>query len=141
MQIFFAEEWPTKLWMAGFIGAGVVTAFDILLPTFLTLDSLWMYGLFALSLVIIGAISYLVSIIAGGIMLPPIFNLRAKLNGAPFAVGDQVEILKQPRRGTLTSIYEVWTDRFEARLDLGPSAKEDYSDVYSLTAFRKATNT
>ena len=138
MQIFFAENWLEKIWFTAFVGVSVVLHGLMYFPAFAIDHSIVSYGLFVIVLILIGGIAYLVSLIVGCMILPPVFRWRENVNGSPFHIGDQVEILKGSRRGEVVEVYDVWSPRFEARLSLGDKASEDFTDVYSFTAFRKS---
>src|SRR5207253_4613352 len=55
----------------------------------------------------------------------------AKLNGAPFHVGDRVCILVGPHRGRVVQVYSV--ERRQIRVQLGEQAKKDSTDAFLFT--------
>jgi hypothetical protein len=67
------------------------------------------------------------------VVLGPFFHLGAKLNGAPFNVGDRVRILVGPRRDQVVRIYAVWKERNQVRVELDDLAKEKVKDIFSFT--------
>ncbi len=70
----------------------------------------------------------------------PLFILMRfimKLNGAPFHIGDRVQILTGSHRGKIESVYEIWKDHKEVRLDLGQQAKNEVKDVFSFLQIRR----
>ena len=64
------------------------------------------------------------------LLLGPVYHWRGGLNGAPFKVGDEVEILVGKNRGRVVKVYSQWQhDQF--RVELGPEAEDKYQDVFS----------
>ncbi len=61
-------------------------------------------------------------------------QIAAWLQGWPFEIGDQVWILTGEHKNQVAMIYEVWTERGQVRVDLGPEAKKTCDDVYCATA-------
>ena len=68
--------------------------------------------------------------------MPP--NQRA---GWPFAVGDRVWILSGTHKNTVSTVYAVWSERGQVRVDLGTEAREKVEDVYSAVAVCRARST
>lgn len=58
-------------------------------------------------------------------------RLVARLNGAPFAVGEVVEVLGGKDAGRVAEIYEVWPTRGQVRLRLGEERASAVTDVFS----------
>jgi hypothetical protein len=97
LQIFFAEDYLGKAWIATFVVSAVTAMTGILGISFSSV-------LLGFSIFVAGAVAYLVSLIAGSCVLPPFYRLRERLNGAPFKKGDTVEILKRPYRGRIARV-------------------------------------
>jgi hypothetical protein len=60
-------------------------------------------------------------------------RICSRLNGAPLKVGDRVEILSGPLRGTTASVYEILTCQggWEiARLELGFERRAKFQDIF-----------
>ena len=53
------------------------------------------------------------------------------LAGAPFAVGDEVTILRGPRKRKTAEVYEVWNSRGQVRLRLSDEERDAVADVFS----------
>lgn len=66
-----------------------------------------------------------------GFLIGPI---AARLQGWPFAVGDRVCILTGPHRYTIARVYEVWAERGQVRVELGPKFEENFGDVFCAVA-------
>ena len=82
----------------------------------------------ALAAVPVAAIGWIVGIIfIWGMMLG---HIAARLQGWPFAVGDRVWILTGRYMNTIATVYEVWTERGQVRVELGAELKEKVEDVY-----------
>lgn len=58
-------------------------------------------------------------------------NIARFLQGAPFAIGDTLCILKGKHKGKIYRVYEVWPERRQVRLDLGASERERTEDVFN----------
>jgi len=84
------------------------------------------------------AIGLICGIILWGMMLGPV---AIRLQGWPFAPGDRVWILTGKHRGTITTVYEVWAERGQVLVDLGPDLKEKVEDVYSAVEVCRARMT
>ncbi|MHB0961502.1 MAG: hypothetical protein ACYC0X_24205 [Pirellulaceae bacterium] len=67
-------------------------------------------------------------------------RVAARLQGWPFAVGDRVWILSGRHKDMLTTVYEVWTERGQVRVELGPELKDKVEDVYCAVAVCRARN-
>jgi len=68
-------------------------------------------------------------------------HVAARMQGWPFAVGDRVWILSGKYKDTITTVYEVWTERGQVRVELGPEMKAKVDDVYCAVAVCRARNT
>ena len=94
----------------------------------------WQFALlFIISIVIAPVLAFFLSLPCASVFLGPIYQLRARLNGAPFHVGDRVRILVGPKRDRVVQIYDVWTERSQVRVRLEAQAMRDVSDVFSFT--------
>ena len=96
----------------------------------------WLYlaGIFVLTL----PCGFLVAILFGWFVLGPYYMIRAKINGAPFEVGDRVRILAGPHRDRIATVYEVWESREQVRVELGEAAKVAVTDLFSEIAVCQA---
>ena len=120
----------------GFTGAvGVVASVALLLEGFRSEGVLiadWGVAIWiALATIPAAALGWLLGIIALG---PWLFHIASKIQGAPFGVGDQVWILSGKHKGTLTNVYAVWAERGQVRVELGPEAREEVTDVLCILA-------
>jgi hypothetical protein len=73
--------------------------------------------------------------LAGPFILGPIYLHRAKLNGAPFAVGDMVEILVGPNRGRVLRVLEPLDGRGLVKVDLGEHASRKGKSIFGTGNF------
>ena len=64
-------------------------------------------------------------------LLFSLYEYGARLNGAPFSVGDRVRILVGPHRDRVVEIYELWDERLQVRVNLDPESKDKVKDVFS----------
>ena len=54
----------------------------------------------------------------------------ARIQGWPFKVGDEVVILTGRHKNTTATIYEIWEERGQVRVDLGEELKKEVKDVF-----------
>ncbi len=66
----------------------------------------------------------------GPFVLGPIYFHRAQLNGAPFQMGDSVEILVGPNRGRVVRVLEPLDGRGMAKVDLGEPANAKRKSIF-----------
>ena len=71
----------------------------------------------------------------------PLGHAAARVQGWPFAVGDHVWILSGRDRDRITTVYEVWAERGQIRVDLGPERKDKFEDVFCAVEVCRARNT
>jgi hypothetical protein len=70
-----------------------------------------------------------------GHLPPPIYYFRGRINGAPFHVGDHVQILVGPNRDRIVRVEAVWENNRQVCVELGDSEKKgvqvpfDYTEV------------
>jgi hypothetical protein len=62
------------------------------------------------------------------VVWPMLGTLAARLQGAPFNVGDQVWILTGQHKNTIATVDDVWEERGQVRLEL-PSEDDVYCEV------------
>jgi len=102
--MIFAEDWLAKLWCGGVVAATMAYLVVWLFPTFEILGFSLSSALLVFSILIAGVAAYFASLILGCCVLPPIFRIRERINGAPFEAGDIVKVLKKPYRGKIGHI-------------------------------------
>ena len=78
-----------------------------------------------------GLLGFLVAAVAVAIFLPPVYRWRGVKNGAPYAIGDEVQILAGPHQGRLVRVYEVSWDRLYVRVELGDQERRQLTDGFS----------
>lgn len=69
--------------------------------------------------------------LGGAVIWPLVGSIASKINGAPFAAGDEVCILVGQYRDRVVRVYEVWKDRHQLRVDLDEQRKNEVKDVFS----------
>jgi hypothetical protein len=104
IQIFFADEWLTRIWISMFVFFSLIYLYQRISPSLDNFLSISFVFTFTVAVICVTGISYLASLVIGCMILPPIFQYREKLNGAPFKKGDCVIILKRSRRGQTARI-------------------------------------
>lgn len=92
------------------------------------------WGWLLLVTAISASVGCLLGIFPGIFIIGPFLYSRTCLNGAPFHVGDRVQIIGGSYDGTITSIYAGWQGD-SVRLDLGEEAKNTNKDVFSPLCF------
>lgn len=115
--------------IAGWIGAlgGAAWAVGACEPSLATL----VRGRELLAVAIAGAAGLGLGWLLCVLFLWPLFlAIAARLNGAPFHVGDRVCVLKGVHRGRVTTAYEIWGSRNQVRVDLGEAERIAVKDVF-----------
>ena len=74
----------------------------------------------------------LIGLIMGVVFIWGFFlsHIAARIQGWPFSAGDEVIVLSGAHKNTRTRIYEVWTERGQVRVDLGPELKKAVKDIF-----------
>jgi hypothetical protein len=67
----------------------------------------------------------------------PFYRLAIKKHGAPFHAGDKVRVLRGAHRGRVLTVYAVWEERNQVRVDLGTNPDQDFTDVLSIWSVQK----
>src|ERR1700737_1048614 len=119
LHYFYAYKWPVWIWsivvpllfvalMARALGPLPVpfTPKSDATNYLQLLGLAWLLGMASCSLV-------------GPFILGPIYFHRSQLNGAPFQVGDPVEILVGPNRGRVVRVVAALDGRARVTVDLG----------------------
>jgi hypothetical protein len=118
LQYIFAKGWPLRACLIVWISLGAWVAVAACHPSAAMFRD-WIYLLlFIVSVAVAAAIAFYLSLPFAFILLGPFYHLRARLNGAPFHVGDRVHILVGPHRDRVARIHEVWNDRSQVRVEL-----------------------
>lgn len=138
-QRFFASGWPEFLWVVGGALIGVVVGLNstefrpgILLewPT-----NVWI-GLVILLSAITG---FYLAVFPGMLIILPLFLERNRINGAPFEVGDCVQIIRGKYAGLITIVYSKWQGD-GVRVDLGEEAKDSLEDIFGPSQLMRVTS-
>jgi hypothetical protein len=69
------------------------------------------------------------------VLFVPLHHLFGRINGEPFVVGDQVRILVGPNRDRVVQVYSVWRDRRQVRVELDPTSKAKFNDIFPSLRF------
>ena len=120
VQQFFARAWP---WLFVGLGLGIPLCFTVIIAVQAYPD--WKR---VFTLVFICSTG---GILATWFMLRASWLILSKINGAPFHKGDEVQIISGSYKGKTATVYEVWKERGQVRLDLGEQAKKAVTDVFS----------
>lgn len=127
-QGFVAAEWPSRIFVV-VVGAAWLAYLSIHVPAWRELasvsTSLAFLGLAAATF----AVAAGVALIAGSLLLSPIYLFQASKNGAPFEPGDEVRVLSGRAKGRAAFVYSAWQGN-SVRVDLGESAKKKFADIY-----------
>jgi hypothetical protein len=132
---YLVARWLIPLWFSAWTGSGVACGAILSLRVLMAFPAgvlnLLLIPFLAIYCILAGALGFFIGVLVGAIVLPPICWWRGWVNGAPFQVGDRVRILDGPHRDEVRTIYTVWDERGEVRLDFGPHAKEEFADTFS----------
>jgi hypothetical protein len=69
--------------------------------------------------------------VLGAIFSPFVCMIGEMVNGAPFEPGDTVRILLGRHKDGVARVYEVWYERHQVRMELGPQEQHRVTDVFS----------
>jgi len=124
LQLFFARDWPLKIWFT-------------LIPLLFVITSMrvcgWPPAIGFLGLLFIVVVSFVAGVFSALLsalfILGPLYHDRALKNGAPFRIGDRVRILVGPHRGRVTRVYSTWQGD-TVRVELGEEAKAGFTDIF-----------
>jgi hypothetical protein len=79
--------------------------------------------------------------VLGFLFFSPLIGVIAcKMNGGPFRLGDVVRVLVGRHRDRVGHIYTMWTERNQARVDLGEEARKDTTDVFGYDEICRETD-
>jgi hypothetical protein len=117
-QYIFARNWPLKAcWLAVTI-VSVSVAASVCQPNKAFFHD-WIYtSLFLVSVLLAPILGFFLSLPFTWLVIDPLYNFRATLNGAPFRPGDRIRILVGPCRGQVVRVYDVWDSRKQVRVAL-----------------------
>ncbi len=133
-QMFFARDWPKRIWFVLVPLPCVVLAVSAVGPTAASFSVFWGAWVW-LAAVICGSVSFglCAATVLGWLILGPIYHVREIGNGGPFKPGDVVRVLTGPNRGRITRVRSGWQGNL-LRVDLGQQAEEEFRDIFAPTA-------
>lgn len=131
LQKIFAKNWPMKAYFFVAASLGVCVAVVACQPSAAMFHDWGYLLLFIISVVLAPVLFIFLSMPCSFIVRHPLFLLSAKLNGAPFHIGDRVCILVGPHLGRVVQIYEIWSERGQVRVELNEQTREEVKDVFS----------
>lgn len=129
-----ASDVPAKLWTWAWALALPTLVYRWIAPTAFGWTTM---ALTAISLAVAAALGLVVSLPTAWLILGPLYMEQAERNGAPFNVGDQVEILCGAHRGEITRVRK--RGQIGVHLDLGVEADKAYTDIYAPSQIRRVT--
>jgi hypothetical protein len=134
LQYFFASETPgwigcVLIILCG-VGAGVMAGRAAL--TYLhPLSSWWNLVRFVLYVGVTSLLGLFLATFPGTFFVGvPLFQWREEVNGAPFKIGDTVQILSERHKGRIGQVYAIW-QYGSLRVYLGEHEKEERKDIFS----------
>jgi len=132
-QRWFAENLPWRVWCRVFEITGA--SFGLVLGAAWAADGGWTWASVFYGLVC-GWVGVLLgrtlALIGGWPVLGPLYHHQACLNGFPYAIGDEVQILAGRYRGRRGRVYEL--GQFgRPRVWLGEEASRDFGDLFEPT--------
>lgn len=142
-QKFFAENYPLKLWLRTGVMGGIFWAVKECEPSLEMLGSIGGVLGFLVAIPLGALIGFFVSSFFASIAFPlrVIYDIQERCNGKPFAVGDRVRILTGKHREKLVTVYEIWKERSQLRVELGLQEAEAFEDVFSFVEVCREANT
>ena len=82
--------------------------------------------------VLAGVLGFLLGRVPGIFIIGPILYSRSKINGAPFAEGDRVQVIGGRYSGREFEVYSRWQGD-SVRVRIGGKAAKTYGDVFGPT--------
>jgi len=137
VQKFFAGEGIDRLFLYLCITGGIIAVILASIACQISLQMLgnWQFLMwYLLSILFVAPLGFMLTLLSCAFWGPPLFAFIAFLNGAPFHVGDRVQIIAGKYAGTVTTIYGrgwgngggiVWL------LRLGKEADKAHEDAFS----------
>lgn len=131
LQYFFAQPWLSNTWLVTVPSICVVVAVRASGASFASLtdwsSALWLVGIIALAF----PFGYLLALVSGCLVFPPLFRRCGLRNGAPFQKGDSVRILVGRNRDKVVRVYEVRESWNQVRVALSEQDQKNETDVFS----------
>lgn len=129
-QVWIANNWPLRILLlittlGSLLSVGIFYLSAIGLPT-----TIAEVGTFVGYLAVAAALGYLVGGLLSLFILGPVYYGQGLDNGAPYQPGDQVRLLSGRHRGRVVTVYEVWSERGQVRVDLGDVERSAVKDVF-----------
>lgn len=139
-QLFYARNGPFRILHPLVQAASISTCLGL---SGLLVDGVWdrdalLRLLWVLFLAVVLAMC--VTIVLATFFLTPFYRRQAAENGAPFAVGDTVQVLAGPHAGSVGKIYATWQGE-TLRVDLGEEPKARYRDIFAPAQLLRADET
>ena len=80
-----------------------------------------------------GAIGWFCGVIAGSCILGPLHEKIGRWNGAPYQIGDRVQILTGPNRDHVVQVRAASEDCNLVWVEMGEQSRKDGTDMFSGT--------
>lgn len=132
-QRFYASRWPELLWSVGF---AAITSTIVLIAAGASFEaatgSFHSFSWF----VIVGVLGTFLGLFLAAfprvLWLGPTLYGRGLINGAPFRVGDLVQIIGGKFDSRVCRVYSKW-QHDSVRVQLGEEAADNYEDIFGPT--------
>jgi len=133
MQMFFAQHWPLKIWIAVIGVVSIIMAGRACEPSWSSFHD-WRFLILFVSVIILAPVfACYTSLIIVWIFLGPLYRIRGRMNGAPFHPGDSVQVLVGPNRGRVFQVDVIWEERGQVCLELGEPRKKGVKFAFTYT--------
>lgn len=119
-----------KIWFVSVALFGAVAAGYSCHPSLALFRDWHFVLLFLFAVTVAPVFAFFLSLPLTWIVVGPLYYARAKLNGAPFHVGDYVQVLVGPHCDQIAKIYSTWQGG-TFRVELGPDAEKSFTDIFS----------
>jgi transcription antitermination factor NusG len=118
-QLFIAANGPWRIVRAVALAAGAVGMTAFVLSTSGVPSSLAEWARLAFHSLVAAFLAMLCSGLVCLFVLGPIYYEQGLKNGAPYLPGDSVRILVGRHAGRVATVYQIWPERGQVRVDLG----------------------
>ena len=132
LQVFFAQDWPIRIWLAVGPVIALAVAIGTCEPATATFRNWQGVLLLVVILVVSPLLGYFAALLGAAFVIGPMYRAQARSNGAPFGEGDRVQVLAGKHRGTVTTVYSTFQGA-SVRVRLGATEAESCADVFGTT--------
>jgi hypothetical protein len=138
-QLFIAANGPWRITRSVALAAGAIGMASFIFSTSGTPSGFSEWSRLVYFTLVAAFLAMLCTGLVCLFILGPIYYEQGLRNGAPYHPGDSVRILVGRHAGQVATVYQIWPERGQVRVDLGEEARERTSDVFGYVAVMRAS--